>query len=68
MFSQLMGVTSLPSVVFLDKNGEMIAKVPGFVQAAAFSSMLAYIRDECYTADISFQDYLNGRKRCSPRR
>ncbi len=68
IFSQMMGVTSLPAVVFLDKNGEVIAKVPGFVQAATFSSMLAYIRDECYVANISFQDYMNGRTQCPRQR
>lgn len=63
-FSSLFGVQGLPTVVFLDMNGEFIDKVPGFTKADLFTKILEYIRDECYKKKIKFKDYAEGRVDC----
>ncbi len=62
------GIKGLPTVVFLDKSGEVITLLPGYIKAPTFSSLLDYIRDECYNKKISFKDYMDGKAHCGPRR
>ncbi|HQP49770.1 MAG TPA: DUF255 domain-containing protein [Spirochaetota bacterium] len=62
------GIKGLPTVVFLDKSGEVITLLPGYIKAPTFSSLLDYIRDECYTKKISFKDYMEGKANCGDRR
>lgn len=58
------GVQGLPTVVFLDKTGEYIDKLPGFIKAEMFFQVLGYIKDECYKMKVSFKDYTSGKIDC----
>lgn len=60
----MMGVKGLPTVIFMDKTGEVVTRLPGFVRAETFQALLGYIRDECYNTQISFRDYMGGRVNC----
>ncbi|MBN2281335.1 MAG: thioredoxin fold domain-containing protein [Candidatus Marinimicrobia bacterium] len=57
-------VTGYPALAFLDKNQEIVTLVPGFLPPEKFINVLKYIKEECYTTGISFQDYLD--KGCNP--
>ena len=57
-FSRYFGVTSFPSIAFLNDTGEPITMVPGFVPAPQFSVFLNYIRRECYLKKVSLKDFV----------
>lgn len=63
-FAQAIGVEGLPTVLFLDKNGQIITRLGGYIRAATFLAILDYIKDECYLDKIAFADYVNGKKNC----
>ncbi len=63
-FAQALGVEGLPTVFFLDKNGQIITRLGGYIRAATFLAILDYIKDECYLDKIAFADYVNGKKNC----
>lgn len=63
-FASMMGVKGLPTVIFMDKSGEVVTRLPGFVRAETFQALLGYIRDECYNTQISFRDYMGGKVNC----
>ncbi|TAL31087.1 MAG: DUF255 domain-containing protein [Spirochaetes bacterium] len=64
-FASMMGVQGLPTVAFMDKKGELITLVPGYVQPKMFIPILRYVRDECYLKQVSLTEYLDRRKECS---
>lgn len=63
-FAHAIGVEGLPTVLFLDKNGQTITRLGGYIRATTFLAILDYIKDECYLDKIAFSDYLNGKKNC----
>ncbi len=63
-FASMLGVQGLPTAAFLDKKGELITLVPGFVQPGMFMSILRYVKDECYLKQVSLKDYLDRKKDC----
>jgi thioredoxin-related protein len=63
-FASLLGVQGLPTVVFMDSNGKLIDKVPGFVKPDIFVSILRYISEGCYKQQITFADYMNKKAGC----
>jgi thioredoxin-related protein len=63
-FAPMLGVSGLPTVVFMDKDGNLIDKVPGFVKADIFTGILRYINEGCYKHQISFADYMNKKVDC----
>ncbi len=64
-FSRLFGVQGLPTIVFLDHKGKYVDKVPGFVQADTFVTILKFVKDKCYKKDVDFKDYAEGRVKCN---
>jgi thioredoxin-related protein len=56
--SRSFGITSFPSLTFLDSGGQPITLIPGFVPAPQFSAILDYIHQECYQTKISFHDFV----------
>ena len=62
-FAGYCGVEGLPTIVFMDKGGKLITRIPGYVKADIFLSLLDYIKDECYKKKVSFQDYMK-QKEC----
>ncbi len=63
-FAMMLGVQGLPTVVFMDRDGNLITKIPGFVNKGMFLSLLGYIKDECYQKKVPFQDYMDGKVPC----
>ncbi len=63
-FAGAMGISGLPTVVFMDKNGELITRIPGNIKPDVFLPLLGYIRQECYRSSVSFQDYMKGKANC----
>ncbi|OHD63311.1 MAG: hypothetical protein A2176_00285 [Spirochaetes bacterium RBG_13_51_14] len=64
-FAAMLGVQGLPTVVFLDREGNLITKIPGFINKSMFLPLLSYIQDECYMKKIPFQDYMEGKSPCN---
>ena len=58
------GVRGFPSLAYLDKEGELITIVPGFVPKETFLPFLHYIQKECYKQQMSFEDFLKKQDEC----
>ncbi|MGD8988542.1 MAG: thioredoxin family protein [Syntrophobacterales bacterium] len=58
------GITSFPSLVFLESGGKPITFFPGFMPAPQFSTLLNYIHQKCYETKISFHDFVR-KGRCN---
>lgn len=67
-FAAMLGVRGLPSVAFMDKNGEIITVIPGYVKVDTFMPLLGYIKDECYKNSVSFKDYVEQGKGCGKKK
>ena len=63
-FAAMMGVRGLPTIVFVDKNGEIITQIPGYIKTDTFLPLLSYIKSECYLQHVSFKDYLEKKGDC----
>lgn len=63
-FAAMMGVRGLPTLAFLDKKGEPITSIPGYINADTLLPLLGYIRDECYKMQVSFKDYMEKKSNC----
>jgi len=67
-FMAMLGVQGLPTLVFLDKEGNLITRVPGFVPKELMLPLLGYIEKECYLKKVSFNDYMNDKSACGEKR
>lgn len=63
-FTMMLGVQGLPTVVFLESDGALITKIPGFIEKPMFLSLLGYIGDQCYRKSVSFEEYSRGGVPC----
>lgn len=63
-FGQALGVQGLPTLVFMDKSGQLITAMPGYIEASTFLNLLGYVKKECYTQKISLQDYIDKKVKC----
>ncbi len=63
-FSRIMGVKGLPTVIFMDKEGNLITAIPGYVEKTVFLPLLDYIGKRCYEKKVSFEKYIQNRKLC----
>jgi thioredoxin-related protein len=63
-FAMMLGVQGLPTVVFMDPEGNLITKIPGFVNKGVFLALLGYIQEGCYQKKVPFQDYMDGKAPC----
>ncbi len=64
-FSMMLGVQGLPTVVFMDRDGALITKIPGYINRETFLPLLRYIREECYQKKVPFKDYMDGKIPCA---
>ncbi|MBN1498946.1 MAG: DUF953 domain-containing protein [Spirochaetes bacterium] len=64
-FSTAFQVTGLPTLLFIDKAGEPVTKIPGYITADVFIQLITYMADECYSKKINFQDYQKGLAKCN---
>ena len=61
------GVTSLPSYLFIDRNGEPvsvdgnISRIPGYIPKEKFSIILDYFKNELYKKDVNLQEYIKSK-------
>ncbi len=67
-FTMMLGVQGLPTVIFLESNGDIITKIPGYVDKPMFLSLLGYIGEKCYAMNVSFEDYSRGGVPCRKER
>jgi len=58
------GVRGFPSLAYLDREGELITIVPGFVRAATFLPFLQYVQKECYKQRMTFEEYMRKKGEC----
>jgi thioredoxin-related protein len=63
-FAAMLGVQGLPTVVFMDKDGNTITTIPGFVDKGVFLPLLGYINEGCYQKQVALQDYIDGKVHC----
>lgn len=65
-FLSLVGGRGLPTVVFMDRDGNLITKIPGFIEKVVFLPLLTYIKKECYRKMVPFDEkYITRKKECS---
>lgn len=62
--TQAFGVRGFPSLGFLNSDGEVITLVPGYVPPETFIYILKYIDQECYTKQMSFEDFMKKKGEC----
>jgi thioredoxin-related protein len=63
-FSQMMGVKGLPTVVFMDKDENLITTIPGYIEKTVFLPLLDYIGKRCYEKKVTFEKYIENKKLC----
>ena len=55
--TQAFGITSYPSLVFLDSKSQPITMLAGFVPPKQFATVLDFIQQKCYQTQVSFNDF-----------
>ncbi len=63
-FLTALEIQGLPATGFLNKKGEFLTVLPGFIPAKQMITILTYIKDDCYTKKISFSDFMKNQKVC----
>ncbi len=58
------GVKAFPSLAYLDREGEIITVVPGFVPAKTFLPLLQYMHKECYKQRMTFDEFMKRKGDC----
>ena len=55
-----LGVTSFPTTIFIDTDGEPIGIQPGFMDASMFRNLLGYVGSDAYKT-LSFEAFVRNR-------
>ena len=63
-FATGMGIQGLPTLLFFDKKGNPITKIPGFIKKDMLMPILDYISTECYNKNITFDDFVSKKGIC----
>ncbi|MFW5807842.1 MAG: thioredoxin family protein [Spirochaetota bacterium] len=63
-FQAYMRVSGLPTLAFFDKQGKPITLLPGFVEPRQLEHILGYISSECYTRQVTFEQYVAADGKC----
>ncbi len=64
-FLSFLGGRGLPALVFMTKEGELITRIPGFVEKEVFFPLLTYIKKECYRKTVPFdKKYISNQGLC----
>lgn len=58
-------VSGTPTTVFVDSDGSLITKMPGFQDAETFLYALRYVKEEAYES-VSFAEYIEAQTETSP--
>ena len=51
------GVSSFPTTIFINTNGEPLGLQPGFMDASMFSSLIGFVGSDAFRSE-SYEDYL----------
>jgi thioredoxin-related protein len=62
------GVRGFPSLAYLDRDGELVTVVPGFVPAQTFLPLLQYMKKECYRQRMTFEEFMKRKGECDSTR
>jgi thioredoxin-related protein len=62
------GVRGFPSLAYLDRDGELVTVVPGFVPAKTFLPLLQYMQKECYRQRMTFEEFMKKKGECDSAR
>ena len=57
-------VSGTPTTVFVDSDGSLITKMPGFQDAATFLHALQYVKEEAYET-VSFAEFIEAKAAAS---
>ena len=52
------GVEGLPSYLFLDKAGQPVTIIPGYIEKEPFGVILEYMHNEVYAEGVALNDYM----------
>jgi thioredoxin-related protein len=55
------GVQGLPTLLFINKEGEPVTVIPGFMDEGKLKIVLEYMRDELYRREIELGDYIRSK-------
>ena len=55
------GVQGLPSLLFIDKDGEPVTIIPGFMSEDKLRIVLEYMKNELYRQEIDLGDYIQSK-------
>jgi thioredoxin-related protein len=58
------GVRGFPSLAYLDREGDLVTIVPGFVPAKTFLPLLQYMEKECYRQRMTFDEFIKRKGNC----
>ncbi|MEM6337980.1 MAG: thioredoxin fold domain-containing protein [Bacteroidota bacterium] len=58
--AQALGASGFPTTVFLDAEGNYISKLPGYLPADQFQTILAYIAEDAFK-EQSYEEFVAGR-------
>lgn len=64
-FASAVGVRGLPTIAFMDKEGNLIDMVPGYIKPEMFIGILRYVKEECYKKQVSFKDFMEKKADCN---
>jgi thioredoxin-related protein len=59
------GVRGYPALAYLDREGELVTVVPGFVPAKTFLPLLDYMNKECYRQQMTFEEFMKRNGDCN---
>jgi len=60
-YARDLGIAYTPSVVFFNDRGEEVHRIEGFLKTFHFQSSLAYVLEQGYESQPSFQRYISAR-------
>ncbi len=60
-YAKKMNIGYTPAVVFFDGQGKEVHRIEGFLKTFHFQSSLAYVLEEAYRTEPSFQRYISAR-------
>ncbi len=63
-FTMALGVSGLPTLVFMDHEENLITKIPGYTKEDLLVPVLNYVKDKCYNQQVDINDYIQGRADC----
>jgi len=64
-FAVAAGVSGLPSIMFMDKEANIVSVIPGFLEPDIFLPLLQYMKKECYNKQMSLDEFMEQEGNCN---